>query len=295
MKPRFNKSRSRSKESFGTYQSIGQSINGSRNSPQKKRSYSKKTDVEPEAERAQKILARAGLGSRREIETWIEQGRIKVNEKVIGLGDKISGHEKIKLDNNLLRLNLNPQKTRVLIYHKPPGMVCTRKDPEGRPTVFEQHRLLGSKRWIMLGRLDFNTSGLLLFTNDGDLANQLMHPSSEIEREYAVRVMGSVTDEQLNALKTGVQLEDGMAKFDAIIDAGGEGKNHWYHVILKEGRNREVRRLWESQNLVVSRLMRVRFGDLRLPRLLRQNQIRELTAEEMSLLTQVKKSSNPAL
>lgn len=260
----------------GTFQSIGES----RKAPRKK-GFRRNHTPEVEPERIQKLLARAGLGSRREIETWIEQGRIKINEKIAGLGDKITGHEKIKLDNNLLRLNLNPQKTRVLMYHKPAGLVCTRKDPEGRPTVFQQHRLLASKRWIMIGRLDFNTSGLLLFTNDGELANKLMHPSSEIEREYAVRVLGNATDAQLNALKTGVNLEDGEARFDHITDGGGEGKNHWYHVILREGRNREVRRLWESQNLMVTRLMRIRFGALSLPRSLRQNQLRELDAEEL--------------
>lgn len=237
-----------------------------------------------EPERIQKILSRAGIGSRREIEAWIDQGRIKINEKVAVLGDKITGEEKIKLDNKLVRLNLAPQKTRVLMYHKPAGCVCTRKDPEGRATVFEQHRLLSSKRWVMVGRLDFNTSGLLLFTNDGELANKLMHPSSEIEREYAVRILGQATEDQIKKLKQGVKLEDGMAKFDEILDAGGQGTNHWYHVILKEGRNREVRRLWESQNLAVTRLMRIRFGALNLPRTLRQNQLRELTEEEIKLI-----------
>lgn len=274
MKPRMHKAK------YGTYQSIGDS----RTNPRKK-AFKRNQTPEIEPERIQKVLARAGLGSRREIESWIEQGRLKVNEKVVGLGDRITGHEKIKLDNALLRVNLQPQKTRVLIYHKPAGLVCTRKDPENRPTVFQQHRLLASKRWIMIGRLDFNTSGLLLFTNDGELANKLMHPSSEIEREYAVRVMAVATEEQLNTLKTGVKLEDGFAKFDDIRDAGGEGKNHWYHVILREGRNREVRRLWESQNIMVTRLMRIRFGNLTLPRTLRQNQLRELVAEEISLLT----------
>lgn len=240
--------------------------------------------IKQEPERMQKVLARAGLGSRREIETMIEQGRIKVNNVTAKLGDKIAGTERIKLDNKLLRLNLSPQNTRVLVFNKGSGLMCTRKDPDGRPTVFEQHRRLSSNRWIMVGRLDFNTSGLLLFTNNGELANKLMHPSSEIEREYAVRIFGTATDEQLKTLKTGVQLDDGVAKFDDIKDAGGDGKNHWYHVILREGRNREVRRLWESQDFTVSRLIRVRFGNISLPRGLRQNGLIELSPEEIQRL-----------
>lgn len=237
-----------------------------------------------EPERIQKVLARAGLGSRREIENFINQGRIKVNDKLVGIGTKIFGNEKIKLDNKLLRLNLSTQKPRVLIYHKPSGLMCTRDDPEKRPTVFEQHRRLRDKRWIMIGRLDFNTSGLLLFTNNGELANWFMHPSNEIEREYAVRIFGEASDEQINNLKKGIKLDDGFAKFDTLIDAGGDGKNHWYHVTLREGRNREVRRLWESQGLTVSRLIRVRFGSIQLPRNLRQNQLRELTLEEIQTI-----------
>ncbi len=235
-----------------------------------------------EPERIQKILARAGLGSRREIENLIKQGRIKINNETASLGSKITGAERIKVDNQLLRLNLEPQQTRVLIYNKPQGLMCTRKDPEGRPTVFQQHRKLVSKKWVMIGRLDFNTQGLLLFTNNGELANQLMHPSNEIEREYAVRTFGTATDEQLATLKKGVQLEDGEARFQQISDAGGDGKNHWYHVVLTQGRNRQVRRLMESQDLMVSRLIRVRFGNLCLPKGLRQNQLRELTDEEVS-------------
>jgi 23S rRNA pseudouridine2605 synthase len=241
----------------------------------------RRNPVEQEPERLQKILARAGLGSRREIEAMVEQGRLKINNIIAKPGDKISGVERIKLDNKLLHLNLAPKNTRVLIYNKPGGMMCTRKDPEGRPTVFQQHRRLSSKRWIMVGRLDYNTSGLLLFTNDGELANKLMHPSNQIEREYAVRIFGIATDEQLKALRQGIKLEDGVAKFDAIKDAGGEGKNHWYHVILREGRNREVRRLWESQGFTVSRLIRVRFGDIGLPRSLQQNALRELEEAEI--------------
>jgi 23S rRNA pseudouridine2605 synthase len=170
------------------------------------------------------------------------------------------------------------------MYHKPEGQICTRHDPENRETVFQHLPKLRKGRWIMIGRLDINTSGLLLFTTDGELANRLMHPSSEIERQYAVRVLGKVDEEILARLKKGVKLEDGMAKFDIIMDAGGEGANHWYQVVIKEGRNREVRRLWESQGLTVSRLIRVRYGAIHLPKSLRLGMIQDLNVDEINLL-----------
>jgi 23S rRNA pseudouridine2605 synthase len=172
----------------------------------------------------------------------------------------------------------------VLLYHKPVGEICTRHDPEGRANVFANLPKLKTARWIAVGRLDINTSGLLLFTTDGVLANKLMHPSAEIEREYAVRVLGEVTDDMLKAMKSGVELEDGMAHFDSIVDAGGTGANRWYHVMLREGRKREVRRLWESQGVRVSRLQRIRFGDLTLSRSLRPGKWRDLEAEELKNL-----------
>lgn len=229
-------------------------------------------------EKLQKVLARAGLGSRRQIETWIVAGRVSVDGKLAKLGDRVGPDAKLRVDGHLVKLQAaNAAKTKILLYHKPEGEVCTRSDPEGRPTVFEKLPLLRGQRWVAVGRLDLNTSGLLLFTNDGELANRLMHPSQEIEREYAVRIRGHVTAEILQKLQQGVELEDGPAAFTTIQDAGGEGSNHWYHVTLNEGRNREVRRLWESQNLTVSRLMRVRFGTVSLPRHLRAGRWEEMS------------------
>lgn len=235
------------------------------------------------SERIQKVLANHGIASRREVERLISQGLIKVNGRVAELGCKVTPEDRIVVNGRVVRLN-KPQATEVLMYHKQAGEICTRQDPEDRPTVFKQLPKLHKQRWIAVGRLDFNTSGLLLFTNNGELANKLMHPSSEIEREYAVRVYGEVTQQHIDRLAKGVKLEDGMARFDDILDSGGEGRNHWYHVILKEGRNREVRRLWESQGLTVSRLIRVRFGNLHLPRNLRQGTCRKLNPQEYQQL-----------
>lgn len=234
------------------------------------------------AERIQKILAAAGFGSRRQIEGWIVAGRVSVNGKVAQLGERITLADRIELDKRPLQLERAvPEQRRVILYHKPEGELTTRKDPDGRPTVFEALPRLRRGRWISIGRLDFNTSGLLLFTTDGDLANRMMHPAREIEREYAVRVLGKISDEQLAALIKGIRLEDGMAKFDAIHEAGGEGANHWYHVTLREGRNREVRRLWEAVGVTVSRLIRIRYGSISLPRTLPRAGWREVTQEEL--------------
>ncbi len=237
------------------------------------------------SEKLQKVLARAGLGSRREMETWITAKRVSVNGAMAALGDRVEPEDKIRVDGQLLRLQpAEKQKTRVLLYYKPEGVICTRKDPEGRETVFETLPRLRSGRWISVGRLDINSSGLLLFTNDGELANKLMHPSAEIEREYAVRVFGEVTPAILKILRKGVELEDGVASFKQIVDKGGEGLNHWYHVVITEGRNREVRRLWESQGLQVSRLLRIRYGDLKLPRYLKIGRWIELDKEQVRAL-----------
>lgn len=217
------------------------------------------------SEKLQKVLARAGLGSRRQIERWIEEGRITIDGQPATLGARVTPGQALRVDGRMVPLHALQDKPRILIYHKPEGEVCTRSDPQGRPTVFEKLPKLRGARWINIGRLDYNTSGLLLFTTDGELANHLMHPSHEIEREYAVRVLGKVSDEMLARLKQGVTLEDGPARFVSITDAGGAGANHWYHVVLKEGRNREVRRLWEAVGIKVSRLMRIRFGPIALP------------------------------
>jgi len=219
------------------------------------------------SEKLQKVLARAGKGSRREMETVISAGRVSVNGKVAYLGDRVEGNEQIKIDGHSVIIEAPAeQMCRILMYNKPEGEMCTRKDPEGRPTVFDRLPPLEGGRWVAVGRLDINTSGMLLFTTDGELANRLMHPSHKVEREYAVRVFGDVNEAMRQTLLHGVKLEDGPAKFQKITYRGGEGRNHWYHVVLSEGRNREVRRLWESQDVQVSRLIRVRYGDIELQR-----------------------------
>lgn len=237
------------------------------------------------AERLQKVLANAGLGSRRQIEEWIREGRLKINDKVAQLGDRVGHNDRIRLNGNLLPASrLQVAQRKVIAYFKPEGEVTTRSDPEGRPTIFTALPKLGKGRWIAVGRLDINTSGLILLTTDGELANRLMHPSRQVEREYAVRILGEVDDAMLKRLARGVELEDGMGKFDAIVDAGGQGANHWYHVILKEGRHREVRRLWESQGVTVSRLIRVRYGPITLDRRLKPGGSIRLTDEQLNQL-----------
>lgn len=250
------------------------------------KSKSRDGDRATSPERIQKVLAAAGLGSRREIESWIEAGRIRVNGKPAQLGDRISSADRVTLDQRPLRIAAPraADERRVILYHKPEGELTTRKDPEGRPTVFEALPRVRGARWVSVGRLDTNTSGLLLFTTDGNLANRLMHPSTQIEREYAVRVLGQVGDEQLAALREGVRLDDGPAKFDSMRDAGGEGANHWYHVTLREGRNREVRRLWDAVGVTVSRLIRIRYGAVALPRNLPRGKWRDATEGEMKAL-----------
>jgi len=234
----------------------------------------------PPGEKLQKVLARAGLGSRREMERWIEAKRVVVDGKTATLGDRVDGRARITVDGKPLVAS-SGDETRCILYHKPTGEVCTRSDPQGRRTVFERLPKLKSGRWISIGRLDYNTSGLLLFSTDGELANSLMHPSANIEREYMVRVMGEVDDDMLKRMTEGVMLEDGVAKFADIQLGSGDGINRWFYVVLMEGRNREVRRLWESQGLTVSRLKRVRYGDVFIPSKVKQGQWVELERKEV--------------
>ncbi|MFG6159249.1 23S rRNA pseudouridine(2605) synthase RluB [Halomonas sp. 1390] len=233
-------------------------------------------------EKLQKVLARAGLGSRREMETAIADGRVKVNGKVATLGDRIETRDRVALDDRPVTLRAAEEvPRRVIMYNKPEGELCTRKDPEGRRTVFDRLPRLKGERWIAIGRLDINTSGLLLFTTDGELANKLMHPSTQVEREYAVRVMGEVTQANVKAMVEGVMLDDGPANFTDVQEFGGEGINTWFHVVIMEGRNREVRRLWESQGLTVSRLKRVRYGNIFLDKRTKAGEWVELSQDEI--------------
>jgi len=237
------------------------------------------------SEKLQKVLARAGVGSRREMEKYIEANRVSVDGKVARLGDRVEPNQTIRVDGHIVKVE-EPQERvcRVLMYHKPEGELCTRKDPEGRRTVFDRLPRIEGDRWIAIGRLDINTSGLLLFTNDGELANRVMHPSYEIEREYSVRVFGDVTKEAVRNLIKGVELDDGPARFHSVKPMGGEGINKWFNVTLSEGRNREVRRMWQSQGVEVSRLIRVRYGELELNKRLPQGGWEELELSKVNYL-----------
>jgi len=237
------------------------------------------------SQRVQKLLADAGAGSRREIERWIEAGRLTMNGAPVTLGMRASPSDQFALDGERIYVRERADiKRRVIAYHKPLGELTTRSDPDGRPTVFENLPRLRGSRWIAVGRLDFNTSGLLLFTNDGGLANLLMHPRQELEREYAVRTMGAASPDALRRLSRSVQLDDGPARLESVEDSGGEGLNHWYRVVIKEGRNREVRRMFEAVGMTVSRLMRVRYGPIKLDAWIKRGMVRELAADEVAAL-----------
>ncbi|HED33255.1 MAG TPA: pseudouridine synthase [Gammaproteobacteria bacterium] len=246
-------------------------------------------------ERIQKALARQGLGSRRQIEGWIKDGLIRLNGADVELGQLVENGDTVMYNGRKIIIRDALQSLpRVLMYHKPDGEVCSRSDPQGRPTIFDKAPGLKHSRWVAVGRLDINTSGLILLTDNGDLANKLMHPSSQLQREYAVRVQGKASAEQLKKLTHGVDLEDGKARFEDIMHSGEEnestgrrGINHWYHVVLMEGRNREVRRMWEAVNLRVSRLMRVRYGSVMMKKSLRPGQYRELDAKEVRELAEL--------
>lgn len=239
-------------------------------------------------ERLQKLIANAGYGSRRAVEKLISEGRVQLNNKQAQLGDKATLEDKVTIDGNKVDLmRFHQQDTQVLLLNKQAGYVCSNKDDKGRKSVFDL--LPQDTRWVMVGRLDLNTAGLLLFTNNGELANRLMHPSYQIDREYATRVLGEVDGEHLHQLTQGMELEDGFAKFERVTPGGGEGANRWYKVVIREGRKREVRRLWEALGFQVSRLIRVRFGEIRLPDNLRANQYIYLKPGQVGLL---KKSVN---
>jgi len=256
----------------------------SKSSPQS----SGKAEPNPAGEKLQKILARAGFGSRREVEKLIAEGIVKVNSKVATLGDRAHATDTIKVRDQLVKeTRLAAQPTQVILYNKPEGLVCSRKDEKGRETIFNSLPRIINSRWVSVGRLDMNTSGLLVLTNNGELANRMMHPSYEMEREYSVRVFGEVSEEIIKRLEKGVKLEDGFAKFESIgkIPQQGEDSiNQWYRVVIKEGRNREVRRIWESQGVQVSRLIRTRYGEFTLPRMLRRGKSEALTWKQINQL-----------
>ena len=242
--------------------------------------------VKEAPERLQKVLAALGLGSRRTIEEWIREGRVSINGAVAELGARVGPSDRVLIDGKPIDLAQRAQTDMpvVLGYHKPVGEMTTRSDPQGRPTVFERLPPPPSGRWIVVGRLDVNTSGLLLFTTDGELAHRLMHPSSEVEREYLVRVRSHPDRETLDVLRRGVELEDGWARFDRIEAEASTDGHAWFRVVLHEGRNREVRRLWSAVGHEVSRLMRIRYGPVELPRDLRPGQSRLLPAELVAAL-----------
>ena len=252
------------------------------------------TGKQTPTEKLQKVLARAGFGSRRELERWIADGRVRVNGERATIGTRVSAEDVVQVDGKRLPARLRTgQRVRVLRYHKTAGEICSRRRDSRRPSVFDHLPALKGGRWISVGRLDLNSAGLLLFTNDGGLAHRLMHPSSALVREYAVRVRGRLSAASLRALRRGVELEDGIGRFEDIVDKGGEGSNHWYHVTIREGRNREVRRLWASQGAQVSRLTRVRYGPVALPRSLPRGRWDELSEAEVAALSRAASEKQP--
>lgn len=249
--------------------------------PRRPKTDFKKLEIDENAapeptQRLHKLLALQGLGSRRDMEELIASGRVTVNGQIAKVGAGVTQYDVVRIDSRPVRIQFEPELPQVLIYHKPEGEIVSQDDPEGRATVFDKLPKIKQGKWIAIGRLDMNTSGLLIFTNSGDLANRFMHPRYEVEREYAVRIFGELTEDQMSMLTQGIELEDGPAAFDSISAQGGEGANHWYQVILREGRNREVRRLFEAFQLPVSRLMRVRFGPVNLPPRVKRGQMLKL-------------------
>lgn len=228
----------------------------------------------------QKALAHAGIGSRREMEALVKAGRVTVNGVPAGIGTRVGPRDAIRIGGRVIGRAPADRAPRVLLYHKPEGEIVSHDDPAGRKSVFDRLPRLRDGKWVAVGRLDYNTCGLLILTTSGELANRMMHPRYGLEREYAVRVLGRLTAANVAQLQSGVKLRDGVARCDVIHDQGGEGANHWYHIVMREGRNREVRRLFDALGLKVSRLMRVRFGKVVLPPSLRRGQYVELPASE---------------
>ncbi|HVY07637.1 MAG TPA: pseudouridine synthase [Burkholderiales bacterium] len=241
-------------------------------------------DATPRSQKLQKVLAQSGLGSRRAMEEIIKTGKVKVNGEPATLGMRVTTEDLIQVGRRQIKFKVTTRLPRVIVYHKIDGEIVSRDDPQGRRSVFEKLPVIRSAKWLAVGRLDFNTGGLLIFTTSGELANRLMHPRFEVEREYAVRVFGMLTPSQVQELKTGVRLSDGPAKFEVLEDQGGDGRNRWYRIVLKEGRNRVVRRMFEALGLQVSRLMRVRFGMVSLPPRLKRGQWVELKESEIGEL-----------
>ena len=247
------------------------------------------------SQKLQKVLAQAGLGSRRAMEKLIEAGKVKVNAEVATLGLRVTSEDVILFGRRRIQFKVTARLPRVILYHKPEGEIVTRDDPKGRTSVFEKLPTIRSAKWLAVGRLDFNTCGLLIFTTSGELANRLMHPRFEVEREYAVRIFGALSDDTMRQLRSGVRLSDGLARFDELEAKGGEGRNHWYRVVLKEGRNRIVRRMFESLGLRVSRLMRIRFGIVTLPPHLKRGTWVEIKEAEIRNLLSWVGSEPPAV
>jgi 23S rRNA pseudouridine2605 synthase len=241
-------------------------------------------EVAGKPERLHKLLAQSGIGSRREMEELIAAGRISINGETASVGQTASAGDRVKVNGKLVQLRFSDRLPRVILYHKPEGEIVSRNDPEHRPNVFTSMPRISAGRWVAVGRLDFNTSGLLLLTTSGDLANRLMHPRYQLVREYAVRILGELTEEVRRRLLDGIDLDDGPAQFASFQEAGGEGANRWYRVSLHEGRNREVRRMFEAVGVVVSRLMRVRYGPFALPPGLKRGQVLELSEADVKKL-----------
>ena len=271
---------------------------GSRSAPATSRGYARtaahRPPVDAPSQKLHKILAQAGLGSRRLMETWIREGKVTVNGTVATIGTRVKPSDSIRIGRKSVRWPATHRLPRVLVYHKPEGEIVSHEDPEGRTSVFEQLPQLRGAKWLAVGRLDYNTSGLLIFTTSGELANRMMHPRFAVEREYAVRIVGQLNAGQLERLKNGIELSDGLAKCDAVSDEGGEGSNHWYRIVLREGRNRVVRRMFEALGLTVSRLIRVRFGVVALPPRLKRGQVTSLPAAEVKRLLEWLDGARPA-